>query len=76
MGTMRIIDETGDTTVVWTEGDADSVIRAEGAFNRLRDKRHLAFARAPGAPAEEAERVYAFDPVAEEIVWARPITGG
>ena len=29
-----------------------------------------------GAPASEAERIHAFDPSAEEIIWVRPIQGG
>jgi hypothetical protein len=76
MGTMRIIDESGDTTVVWEEANAASLTKAEAVFNRLRDQRHLAFARPRGAPAGDAERIYAFDPEADEIVWVRPIAGG
>ncbi len=76
MGTMRIIDETGDTTVAWEKGDSASIARAEGVFNQLRDKRHLAFARGQGAPAEDTERIFSFDATAEEILWVRPIAGG
>jgi hypothetical protein len=76
MGTMRIIEESVDTTVLWKEGDSASLTRAGHVFDHLRDSRHLAFARPQGAPAEHAERIYAFDPEAEEIVWVRPIAGG
>jgi hypothetical protein len=76
MGIMRIVDETGDSTLTWTREDERSVVAAAEMFTRLAAKKHLPFARAAGAPADEAELVRHFDPDAEEIVWVRPVVGG
>jgi len=76
MGTMRILDHTGDTTLAWAVDDPASLAEAEALFARLTAERKIPFARAVGAPADAAERIRSFDPAAEEIVWVRPVTGG
>ena len=76
MGTMRILDHTGDTTVAWAEGDTDSTQQARALFERLHSEGKMAFARAAGAEPEETTLVHTFDPGAEEIIWLRPIKGG
>jgi len=76
MGLMRIIDETGDTVVTWAADDPATIAEAERIFRSLELERRMAFARPEGAPASEAERIHAFDPNAEEIIWVRPIQGG
>jgi hypothetical protein len=76
MGTMRILDHTGDTCIAWSLDDPASLAEAEALFARLHQERKIPFARAVGAPAGDAERVQRFDPSAEEIVWVRPVQGG
>ena len=76
MGTMRILDRSGDTAVSWDIADAASLAHAEEQFADLAARRNLAFARAHGAPASETVQVRSFDPSAEEIIWVRPIQGG
>ena len=76
MGMMRILDETGDTTITWAVDDPATIAEAEVLFARLVRERKIPFARAAGSPAGDAERISAFDPSAEEIVWVRPIAGG
>ncbi len=76
MGVMRVIDRTGDSRVAWKSGDAASVDRAQAIFDRLLAGRQLAFARPAAGPASAAERIWAFDPSAEEILWVRPVAGG
>ena len=76
MGIMRIVDETGDSTLTWNREDEQSVVAAAEMFTRLAAKKHLPFARSKGAPASDAELVRNFDPDAEEIVWVRPVVGG
>lgn len=76
MGTMRILDHTGDTMVAWSLDDPASLTEAAARFDQLLAERKIPFARAAGAPAAEAERVRTFDPTAEEIVWVRPVAGG
>ena len=76
MGTMRILDRSGDTAVTWDLDDEATVRAAEEIFERLAAESKIAFARPQGAPAEEAAQIRHFDPSAEEIIWVRPIQGG
>ena len=76
MGIMRIVDETGDSTLTWSREDEASVVAAAETFTCLAAEKKLAFARGAGAPANEAELVRHFDPDAEEIIWVRPVVGG
>jgi hypothetical protein len=76
MGTMRVLDETGDTAVMWAPTDEETTVRAEKLFKRLIGERQMAFGRKAGDPVEEAERLDTFDPTLDEIVWVRPIQGG
>jgi hypothetical protein len=76
MGIMRIVDQTGDSTLTWSRDDERSVVAAAEMFTRLAAEKRIAFARAVGAPANEAELVRHFDPEAEEIIWVRPVVGG
>lgn len=76
MGTMRIIDETGDTELAWTAEDGAALEAASRTFAEQRSMRRLAFARAAGATAAEVVQIDSFDPTADEIIWVRPITGG
>ena len=73
---MRILDESGDTTITWAVDDLATIAEAEAVFARLVGQAKIPFARPAGAPAAEAEKIAAFDPNAEEIVWVRPIAGG
>jgi hypothetical protein len=76
MGMMRILDETGDTTITWALDDPATVEQAEQLFARLVRESKIPFARPAGSPAADAEKISAFDPTAEEIVWVRPVAGG
>lgn len=76
MGIMRVLDRSGDTTLTWELEDQASTRRAEELFAQLEAERKIPFARTAGAPASEAERITAFDPTFEEIVWVRPVAGG
>ena len=73
---MRILDETGDTTITWVVDDPATIAEAERVFDRLVAQAKIPFARPAGSPAGEAEKISAFDPNAEEIVWVRPVAGG
>ncbi len=76
MGTMRLLDGTGDTLVDWDVEDAAAVREAEALFARLATERRIPFARRAGAAAADAERIDRFEPDAEEIIWVRPVAGG
>jgi hypothetical protein len=76
MGTMRILDQTGDTVITWSVEQAATLERAEAVFEQMLAAKKMAFARPEGGQADDAERIYAFEPNCEEIIWVRPIQGG
>lgn len=77
MGTMRILDSSGDTAVAWELDDLEAVRAAEEQFSRLVTReRRMAFARPAGTAAGDSELIRAFDPTAEEIIMMRAIQGG
>jgi hypothetical protein len=77
LGTIRILDSSGDTELAWDLADHETVRAAEEVFERLLvTERKIPFARRAGAPADSAVQIREFDPVAEEILFVRPITGG
>ena len=76
MGTMRILDETGDTMVTWSIEDTSTLDRAAALFAAEAAKGSLAFSIPPGGRDSDAERVKLFDPRADEIIWVRPLRGG
>lgn len=77
MGTIRILDRTGDTAVEWNLADNDTVRAAETIFDRLlRSERKVPFSRHAGESADRAVQIDRFDPTADEIIFVRPITGG
>ena len=76
VGTMRILDETGDTMVTWSLDDTQTLERATKLFDAERAKGSLAFSIPPGGRDRDAERITRFDPGADEIVWVRQVAGG
>jgi len=77
VGTIRILDSSGDTAVAWDITDTETVRAAEELFRRLMvtDKK-IPFARPLGASSDTAVQIDEFDPRAEEILFVRPIAGG
>ena len=77
MGTLRIMDATGDTVIEWEPGEVESVARAEDAFRHQLHRRHrIPFARRAGEAANRARPITEFDPTAEEILFASAVVGG
>ena len=77
MGTLRILNSSGDTCVDWDLADHETVRAAEQLFERLLViEKKIPFSRAVGAPADDAVQIDRFDPQAQEIIFVRPITGG
>jgi len=69
-----VLDETGDTKIVWDAEKADEVENARDSFNKLRKRGYAAFAvkrdGSKGAVINE------FDPDAEKIILSPPLAGG
>src|SRR3954463_11176918 len=76
MGTMRILDHTGDTVVSWRADDHASVVAASAAFRREQARDRICFARRQGQSAAQARPLLTFDPNVEEMIWVRPVTAG
>jgi hypothetical protein len=81
MATLRVLNSSGDGRITWSvedlvHGDAEAqaaVREAERIFARERERGAVAFRVRPGTPAE---RLDAFDPLADETVVIPPMVGG
>jgi hypothetical protein len=71
---LSVLDETGDTKIVWDEDKAAEVEEARGTFDRLRKKGYVAYrVNKKGDQGEVMER---FDPAAEKIILSPQLLGG
>lgn len=74
MGTMRIIDRSGDTKIIWDADKKDEVEAAKNTFAELTDKGYIAYeVKKDGEPGEIVKR---FDKKAEKLILAPPMQGG
>lgn len=74
MGQLRVMGREGDTRLIWTKSNADEVKAAKKMFDDLRAKGHLAYkVTKKGKPGEV---ITEFDPDAEKIILAPPLSGG
>jgi len=71
---MQFLNETGHSTLAWEATDEASLQIAEAEFDKLLHEGYVAFQREHRD--KEARRVDTFDPVADEILWLRPLQGG
>jgi len=72
--TLRILNRSGDTAVMWAPEDEASVASAKTHFDKLVGMSHLMFeVKAPGAMPEQVRE---FNPQAFEIVATAPFKGG
>jgi hypothetical protein len=81
MATLRVLNGSGDRRISWSakglaSGDAEAqaaVREAERIFMQERERGGVAFRVRPGAVAE---RLDAFDPLADDTVLIPPMVGG
>lgn len=74
LGTMRVIDQTGDTKIMWDSSKEPEVESARRTFNDLRKKKYTAYAVKKNG--DKGEVITEFDPDAEKIIMAPPMAGG
>lgn len=74
MGTLKIMDGTGDFKVVWNRENADEVEVARASFDKMLKKGYAAYGVKKGG--DKKDRVYTFDPDSEAIIMAAPMAGG
>ncbi len=71
---MHVLDDTGDTKIMWNPRDEDEVKNAKKNFARLIDKGFRAFkVLSDGKPGE---RITEFDKDAEKIIFVPQLAGG
>lgn len=74
MGTMRVIDMTGDTKIIWDSSKQAEVDNARQTFDNLRKKKYNAYS--VKKDGEKGSVITEFDPEAEKIIMAPPMAGG
>jgi hypothetical protein len=74
MGKMHIMDETGDSKLIWDSENAVEVEAAQELFNKLKKKGHTAFAVKKNG--EKGKVIDEFDPDMEKIIMAPKMQAG
>lgn len=74
LGTMRVIDRTGDTKIIWDSAKDAEVENARRTFNDLRKKKYNAYM--VKKDGEKGAVITEFDPEAEKIIMAPQMVGG
>jgi hypothetical protein len=72
---MAVMDETGDTKIMWSRDNEDEVAVAERTFKDMKKKGYTAF-RVTGKDGVAGEQMKEFDPDAERIIFTKPQAGG
>ncbi|MDH5626665.1 MAG: hypothetical protein OEY69_00085 [Candidatus Krumholzibacteria bacterium] len=73
-GEMSILDESGDTRLIWSEDNQPEVDAAKTMFASLKKKGYLAYA--VDKKGEKGRVMDEFDPSAEKIIMSPQMQGG
>lgn len=71
---MVVLDETGDTKIVWSEDKQDEVDMAKETFVKMKKKGYVAYS--VDRRGEKGQVLDEFDPSAEKIIMAPQLQGG
>lgn len=74
IGTLRVIDTTGDTKTIWDTENKAEVETAREAFNKMRAKKYIAYRVKPNG--EPGSIMTEFDPNAGMVIMRPQIVGG
>jgi hypothetical protein len=74
MGTMAVLDHTGDTKTIWNKDNADEVAAARATFDSLKGRGYIAYRVTDGGKAGSV--MAEFDPLAESVIMRPPVVGG
>ncbi len=74
-GVMAVMDQTGDTKLIWNRDNADEVENARRTFKDLVKKGYTAF-HVKGKEGAAGEKMNDFDPDAERIILSPKMQGG
>lgn len=73
-GKMHVMDESGDTKIIWDSKNEDEVEAAKKQFDALKKKGYLAYS--VKKDGEKGEVMNEWDPDVERVILAKPIRGG
>jgi hypothetical protein len=71
---MAVMDETGDTKLIWDEDNEDEVSAARTMFNSLKKKGYAGYS--VDKKGDKGTLLTEFDPSAEKIIMAPQMKGG
>jgi len=74
MGQLSILNDKGDTKVIWDPSNEDEVMAASDQFDALVEKGFIAFAVKKNG--QQGTQTKVFDPEAGKIIMVPPIQGG
>lgn len=73
-GQLCVMDQTGDTKLIWDSNNNDEVEAAKATFDRLRAKGYIAFS--VKGNGDKGEVITEFDRNSEKIILAPALRGG
>lgn len=71
---MAIMDQTGDTKIVWDMSKKAEVKHAEDTFNKMKKKGYIAYSVKKNG--DQGEVLHKFDPKIEKMIMAPGMVGG
>lgn len=71
---MRVIDSSGDTKIIWDPAEEAEVTQARQTFAGLKEQGYIAYQ--VDVKGRKGDVVDTFDPDAEKLILAPPISGG
>ena len=74
MGELRVLNEEGDTKVIWDPENSDEVSAAREQFNTLKKKGFTAYSVKKGG--DKGKALDSFDPDSGMIIMVPKIVGG
>ena len=75
-GTLHIMDETGDTRLMWDPRNQDEIDIAKAAFKKAKDKGMIAYTVDPDTGEKTGTVIREFDEKAGKIIMAPQLVGG
>lgn len=73
-GELAILDQTGDTKIIWNKDNEDEVDVAKSSFDKLIGKGYAAFSVKKNG--DQGEQIKKFDAKAERIIMVPAMVGG
>lgn len=74
IGELAVMDQTGDTKIIWDSENEDEVAVAKATFDSLVKKGYAGYS--VKRDGEKNEVIRQFDPTAEKLIMAPAMVGG